>query len=88
MLGLMADDNLMACKHQAWWVDLYLAVDDIEVLVAEVLQDFVDVLFFIKQGECMQQIAPATYNAQHVNGKYKSEHLLTSYFWTAVSQKC
>ena len=54
----------MACKHQEKWVDLYLAVDDIEVLVAEVLEDFVDVLFFIKQGEGMQHIAPVTYNAE------------------------
>ena len=30
-----------------------LAVDDIEVLVAEVLEDLVDVFFLIKQGQRM-----------------------------------
>lgn len=41
---------------------LYLAVDDIEVLIAEVLEDFVDVFFFVKQSKCMQQVAPAMHN--------------------------
>lgn len=40
----------------------YLAVDDVEVLIAEVLEDFVDIFFFIKQGKCMQQIAPAIHS--------------------------
>ena len=37
----------------------HLAVDDIEVLIAEVFEHFIDVLFLVEQGQRMQQVTPA-----------------------------
>lgn len=65
--------KLQHCKlqiHQVIWrqtqvkhaLGFYLAVYDIEVLVAKVFEDFIDVLFLIKQGECVQQVTSATCN--------------------------
>ena len=51
----------MHIKHG--WV--YLAVNDIEVFIAKVLEDLVDVLLFIEQGECLQQVASATHDSDY-----------------------
>lgn len=57
-------------------VGAHLAVDDIKVLVAEVLEDFVDVLFFIEQGQRMQQVAPA--DATHISAIFHA----AQFAWT------
>ncbi len=46
------------CSDIHYTTSAYLAVYDVKVLIAEILEDFIDVLFFIKQCQRMQQITP------------------------------
>ena len=49
-------------------VSAHLAVYDVEVLITEVFENLVDVLFLIQQCQCMQQVTPAVTMQCHCEG--------------------